>query len=175
MPVQSSSSSSASSTSSAGPPTPPIEPPSALITSLTAFARQLSEKEHLLATSSGDDELARQALEVTKSIFDAGESGLSLHLSTWRTTIDIDISIDNHSTSIRPLRSHPFRPLTRTRLPDAHSNPHHPASRPFLTTQHLPRYPTDDPSILFPSIPRAERRSTLPPHPARGTLHARSG
>ena len=98
MPVQSSSSSSASSTSSAGPPTPPIEPPSALITSLTAFARRLSEKEHLLATSSGDDELARQALEVTKSIFDAGESGLSLHLSTWRTTIDIDIDIDIDST-----------------------------------------------------------------------------
>jgi hypothetical protein len=44
-----------------------------LVTSLAQFARQLSEKEHLLATTTGDDKLAKQALEVTKSIFDTGE------------------------------------------------------------------------------------------------------
>jgi hypothetical protein len=49
-------------------------PPSDLVASLGAFARLLQQKEHVLATLEGDEELASKALSVTKDVFDIGTS-----------------------------------------------------------------------------------------------------
>lgn len=55
---------------SPGPHPPPPSPPPAAFAPLSAFTDLLQRSEHIFATQEGSEEVAREALRITKSLFD---------------------------------------------------------------------------------------------------------